>query len=167
LHKRFLKKLCLSAAQSQLFNCYLARRLHDGLLRRVLQGDVMSHYPRGGLFIAEDVPATQTRFDARQIVTTGPIFGRKTFPARGEAAKREADVLAEAGLTTQGFLGFGNVMEGTRRHNLVYVDDLTGSVEEAAVRLTFTLPAGSYATILLREVMKTAVIPGDDEPAAG
>jgi tRNA pseudouridine13 synthase len=166
LHKRFLKKMVLSAAQSLLFNRYLARRLQDGLLRRVLPGDVMSHYPRGGLFVAEDVPATQARFDARQVVTTGPMFGRKTFPARGEAAEREAVILALAGLTPQAFLGFGNLLEGTRRHNLVYVEDLAGTAEGGGVRLEFTLPAGSYATILLREVMKTAAIPGDDETAS-
>jgi tRNA pseudouridine13 synthase len=163
LHKRFLKKLVLSAAQSLLFNRYLARRLQDGLLRHVLPGDVISHYPRGGLFVAEDVPATQERFDARQVVTSGPMFGRKTFPARGEAAEREAALLAEAGLTPQAFLGFGPLLEGTRRHNLVYVDDLQGTAEDGGVRLRFTLPAGSYATILLREVMKTVAIPGDDE----
>jgi len=162
LHKRFLKKLALSAAQSLLLNRYLARRLQDGLLRRVLPGDVTSHYPRGGLFVAEDVPATQARFDARQVVTSGPMFGRKTFPARGEAAEREAAVLAEAGLTAQSFLGFGPLVEGTRRHNLVYVDDLQGAAEEAGVRLNFTLPAGSYATILLREVMKSAVSAEDE-----
>jgi tRNA pseudouridine13 synthase len=163
LHKRFLKKLALSAAQSLLFNRNLARRLQDGLLRRVLPGDVMSHYPRGGLFVAEDVSATQERFDARQIVTTGPMFGRKTFPARGEAAEREATLLAEAGLTAQSFLGFGPLLEGTRRHNLVYVDDLQGATEDEGVRLSFTLPSGSYGTVLLREIMKTEVAAGEDE----
>jgi tRNA pseudouridine13 synthase len=165
LHRRFLKKLVLSAAQSLLFNRYLARRLQDGLLRRVLPGDVMSHYPRGGLFVADDVPATQARFDARQVVTSGPMFGRKTFPARGAAAEREAALLAEAGLTSHSFLGFGPLLEGTRRHNVVYVEDLQGAAEEGGVGLSFSLPAGSYATILLREVMKTAWIAGDDDVA--
>jgi tRNA pseudouridine13 synthase len=43
---------------------------------------------------------------------------------------------------------------GTRRHNLVYFDDLAAPFEPDGLRLTFTLPAGSYATVLLREVMK-------------
>jgi tRNA(Glu) U13 pseudouridine synthase TruD len=30
--------------------------------------------------------------------------------------------------------------------------------------LTFTLPAGSYATVLLREVMKTRAADMDEEP---
>jgi tRNA(Glu) U13 pseudouridine synthase TruD len=43
------------------------------------------------------------------------------------------------------------------------VEDLQGTAKDAGVRLRFTLPAGSYATILLREVMKTATIHADDE----
>src|SRR5262249_15990803 len=93
----FLRKLALSAAQSALFNHYLARRLHDGLLRRVLAGDVMARWPHGGLFVAAEVEQEQARFDARETVSAGPIFGRKTFPAAGEAAAREAAVLAAAG----------------------------------------------------------------------
>jgi tRNA pseudouridine13 synthase len=50
---------------------------------------------------------------------------------------------------------FGKLAQGTRRHNLVYVDDLAATVEPEGVRLTFTLPAGSYATVLLREITRT------------
>jgi tRNA pseudouridine13 synthase len=157
----FLRKLALSAVQSGLFNDYLARRVRDGLLRRVLPGDVMSHWPQGGLFVAEDLAREQERFDARQIVSAGPIFGRKTFPARTEACLREAAVLAEHGLTPASFAGFGKLMQGTRRENLVYVDDLDAAVEPEGVRLSFTLPAGSYATVLLRELTRAADLGGD------
>src|SRR5207248_10818461 len=71
----FLRKLVLSAAQSGLFNHYLAKRLTDGLLRTVLAGDVMAKVPAGGMFVAKDVIQEQARFDAREIVTAGPIFG--------------------------------------------------------------------------------------------
>jgi tRNA pseudouridine13 synthase len=159
----FLRKLALSAAQSALFNHCLARRLGDGLMRRVLPGDVMAKWPFGGLFVAEDLPREQERFDRRETVPAGPIFGRKTFAAAGEAAAREEAALADAGLTRSSFSGFGKLMQGTRRHNLVYVGDLDAAAEPDGVRLTFTLPAGSYATVLLREVMKTDVANGDEE----
>lgn len=161
-HNRFLRKLALSAAQSALFNRYLAKRLEDGLFRRVIPGDVMCKWPMGGMFVAEDVATEQQRFDAREIVTGGPIFGRKTFSAKGEAAEREAGIMAEAGIPSNAFHAFGKLMQGTRRHNLVYVDDLTCNRESEGVRLSFTLPAGSYATVLLREVMKTDVLEEED-----
>ena len=59
--------------------------------------------------------------------------------------------------------GFGKLVQGTRRHNLVYVDDVSAAVEAEGVRLAFTLPAGSYATVLLREVMKTGTAEADEE----
>jgi tRNA pseudouridine13 synthase len=160
----FLRKLALSAVQSLLFNAYLAQRLTDGLMRRVLPGDVMAKWPAGGMFTAEDVAVEQERFDRRETVHAGPMFGRKTFPAKSEAAEREAKVLAAAGFTKESFEGFGKLLQGTRRHNLIYVDDLSATWEHEGLRLTFALPAGSYATVLLREIMKVDV--SDDEPLA-
>jgi tRNA pseudouridine13 synthase len=160
----FLRKLALSAVQSLLFNAYLAQRLTDGLMRRVLSGDVMAKWPAGGMFTAEEVAVEQERFERREIVHAGPIFGRKTFPAKSEAAEREMRILAETGFTRESFEGFGKLLQGTRRHNLIYVDDLTAAWEPEGLRLTFTLRAGSYATVLLREIMKVDV--GDDEPIA-
>ena len=160
----FLKKLALSAAQSALFNHYLGQRLQDGLLRRVLVGDVMAKIPFGGMFVAE-VEREQQRFDAREIVTAGPIVGRKTFPAKDEAAEREAATLSAFQLTPAMFAGFGKLLQGTRRHNLVYVDDLAWEETPDGVRFSFTLPAGSYATVLLRELMKNDVSDADDAAA--
>jgi tRNA pseudouridine13 synthase len=159
----FLRRLALSAAQSALFNFYLARRLQDGLLRTVLSGDVMAKWPFGGMFVARDVAAEQARFDARVTVTAGPIFGRKTFPAADAAAAREAAVLQDAGLNSAAFQGFGKLVQGTRRHNLIYIDDLQAVPEAEGLRCTFTLPAGSYATVLLREITKSDLSDGEEE----
>jgi tRNA pseudouridine13 synthase len=163
LRSPFLRKLALSAAQSALFNHYLSRRLSDSLLRRVLDGDVMAKWPFGGMFVAAAVAREQERFDRRETVSAGPIFGRKTFPAAGEAATREARALADFGLNPSAFGGFGKLLQGTRRHNLIYFDDLTAAEEPEGIRLSFTLPAGSYATVLLREVMKNTAGVTDNE----
>jgi tRNA pseudouridine13 synthase len=162
----FLRKLALSAAQSALFNHYLGGRLNDGLLRRVLAGDVMAKWPFGGMFTAEDVVREQERFESRETVTAGPIFGRKTFPAKGEAGEREAAVLAEAGLPQRAFEGFGKLVQGTRRHNIIYLNDLSAIREPDGVRLGLTLPAGSYATVLLCELMKNASAASDEDASA-
>jgi tRNA pseudouridine13 synthase len=158
----FLRKLALSAAQSALFNHYLGQRLTDRLLRKVLPGDVMAKWPFGGMFVARDVVCEQDRFDRREIVSAGPIFGRKTFAAADEAAARESVTLQAAGLELAAFRAFGKLLQGTRRHNLVYMDDLEATMEAEGVRLTFTLPAGSYATVLLREIMKSPIGEGDE-----
>jgi tRNA pseudouridine13 synthase len=159
----FLRKLALSAVQSWLFNDYLATRLQEGLWRTVVRGDVMAKWPTGGLFVAEDLPTEQARFDRRETVSTGPIFGYKMFASRDDAAAREAAVLARANLTLDQFRGQGKLLTGTRRHNLVYIEDLCWSWEPSGLCMAFSLPAGSYATVLLREIMKTEVEP---EPSA-
>jgi tRNA pseudouridine13 synthase len=163
LRSPFLRKLALSAAQAALFNQVLAARIADGLFRRVLSGDVMAKRPFGGMFVADDVPREQERFDRREIVHAGPIFGRKTFAAAGEAAGRENRVLANANLPANAFSGFGKLVQGTRRHNLVYPDDLEAKVVENGLRLSFVLPAGSYGTVLLQEIMKCAAASADGE----
>jgi tRNA pseudouridine13 synthase len=163
----FLFRFALSAVQSLLFNDYLARRLSDGLFRTVLEGDVMAKWPLGGMFVAKDVPAEQARFDARETVVAGPMFGKKTFPAEGAAAEREAAILKTHNLSPASFAGFGKLVLGTRRHNLIYLDDLAATWEPDGLRLAFTLPAGSYATVLLAEVMKSRVDEADEEEEEG
>jgi tRNA pseudouridine13 synthase len=95
------------------------------------------------------------------------MFGKKTYPAESVAAEREAAVLRDNGLSISSFGGFGKLVLGTRRHNLVYLDDLASAWEPDGLRLSFTLPAGSYATVLLAEVMKTDIAeegePSDDD----
>ncbi len=154
----FLHKLALSAAQSALFNHYLAHRIRDGRYRRVLAGDALSKIPFGGMFVSVDPVADQERFDRREIVTAGPIFGSKTFAVREAAAERESAVLQAFGFTTATFSGFGKLLAGTRRHNLFYLGEPSADVEPFGVRLRFALPAGSYATVFLRELMKRDVV---------
>lgn len=153
----FVYKFALSAAQSVLYNEYLARRLVDNYYRTVLTGDVMMKWPAGGMFVADNGDVEQLRFDARETVTGGPMFGTRTFAAKADAAAREDEVLAHFGLSAATFAGFGKLMGGTRRHNQVYPGGLESTWGPDGLRLAFSLPSGCYATVLLREVMKPAV----------
>lgn len=152
----FVYKFALSAAQSVVFNEVLAHRVGDGLFRTVLPGDVLMKWPAGGLFVSDDVATDQPRFDAREVVTGGPMVGGRLFAAAGEAAARETEALAALGLSAELFAGFGKLLGGTRRHNQVYPESLAADWERDGLRLAFTLPSGCYATVLLREVMKPA-----------
>ena len=112
--------------------------------------------------MAADVALEQSRYDARETVPTGPIFGRKMFAVSADAAAREAAVLEAAGLSPAQFEGLGKVAQGTRRQIAAYVSDLAAISEAEGMRLTFTLPAGSYATILLEEIIKTRIMDRDE-----
>ncbi len=153
-NRRFLHRLALSAAQSWLFNQVLAERLRDGMLDRVLLGDVMQVRESGGLFVVQDVAAEQRRFAVRETVVTGPMFGPKMKPTDGEPAAREQRVLDAAQLTPDAFRRFGHLTDGTRRPMLIWPDDLQVNSTPEGLLFEFSLPSGAYATVLLREFMK-------------
>ena len=87
---------------------------------------------------------------------TGPLFGPKMTAPDAEPAEREAALLASANLPDDAFRRYPKLTTGTRRPYLVTVPDLTVAAEADGLRFTLTLPAGAYATVVLRELMKSA-----------
>lgn len=152
--RKFLLRLALSAVQSQLFNQALAARLAAGTAHAVLPGDVMQVVASGGPFVAEDLEREQARLLAREIVVSGPIFGPKMRQAVGEVGQSEAALLDRSGLSIDAFSRYPNLTPGTRRPYLVWLDELEITQEPDGLRLAFTLPSGSYATVVLREFQK-------------
>ena len=155
IRDRFLRRMALSALQSELFNACLAARIADGLFDRAIDGDVLKKRATGGLFVCEDPATDTTRVQARELDPAGPLPGHSLFAARGEASRREEAVLAAARVDPASFAAGGDEMEGARRPYRIAVEDL--SVEPRApdvLALSFALPKGSYALAVLREVLK-------------
>jgi tRNA pseudouridine13 synthase len=162
--RRFLLRLALSSVQSALFNDVLAKRLDDGLLHTVLAGDVMQVAASGGPFVVEDVPTEQQRFDARETLITGPMFGPEMKRPAAIAAEREQDVLRAWNFEPSAFEQFASLTSGTRRAMLVWPLDLTAEFHERRedsetsesreAVLSFSLPPGAYATSVIREFTK-------------
>ena len=165
--RRFLLRLSLSAVQSDLFNRALADRLTDGLLNKVLDGDVMEVVASGGKFIAADVAAEQPRYDAGETAVTGPMFGLKMRDPTGVSQQREADLLAWSGLGPEHFSKYLNLMTGTRRAYVIRPGELQITPDSAGLRFEFTLPSGVYATTLLREFIKSEDMPVAPESEEG
>src|SRR5262249_19088312 len=94
--------------------------------------------------------------DRGEIVATGPIFGWKMPRPAGEVDAAEHVVLEAEGLTLDSFRRLGGIAEGTRRPFVVRVTDAKWSMQGSMVELSFTLPAGSYATVLPEEVMNSS-----------
>jgi tRNA pseudouridine13 synthase len=109
----------------------------------------------GGVFVVEDPPVEQRRFQAGETVTTGPLFGPKMRQPAGEIAVRESGVLERAGLSPDDFRTFAKLTPGARRAYLVRPADLDIRQEPEGLRIEVALPAGVYATTLLREFQKS------------
>ena len=157
--RKFLLRLALSAVQAAVFNQVLAARVRDGLVHRVMLGDVMQ--PRGSqaCFLVDDAEVEQHRFDQRETVISGPLFGPKMKSSFGEVARREARILQELQLEQSHFQRFKRITRGTRRAYLVWPADLQIELEANGLRFDFCLPSGSYATTFMREFIKATPQP--------
>ena len=151
------KRLFISAYQSSLFNEFLRRRVVDGLIATVVDGDVLAKTTSGGIFTCVDPAVDQERLDAGELVPTGPMYGHKMTspPAGTEAARREAGLLEEQGLSLSSFKRVGKLAQGTRRRLAVPLGDVSvRTAGDRAIEVSFELPSGSYATAVMREVVK-------------
>lgn len=163
---RFARKLHVSTVQSALFNDWLAVRMERGGFDQITRGDLVRKEATGGMFVAEDREDAQARFDLWELSPTGPIFGAKMRWAEHESLTLESDTLARAGLSMDMLDGLKREGPGTRRPARIRVVDPEMSEDSAGLLVTFTLPAGSYATVVLRELLlDTRTMQAlDDEP---
>jgi tRNA pseudouridine13 synthase len=152
----FERKFYVSAYQALLFNRMLEARLRAGALRKALTGDLMRKTDSGGLFLCQEPEVDQPRVEQGEVGPTGPIFGWKMQRPGGEVDAAEQALLTAEGLTLDSFRLLRSIAEGTRRPYSVPVSDARWSIDGSTVELSFTLPAGSYATVLLDEVIKCA-----------
>ncbi|HAU38379.1 MAG TPA: tRNA pseudouridine(13) synthase TruD [Phycisphaerales bacterium] len=152
-----MKRLYVSAFQSEIFNDVLTARL-DGL-DAVLPGDLAEKTDSGGVFPVEDAAREQPRASAFEISATGPIVGYRCNLAEGEPGRIEREILAKYRVTQEDFTRVDHLRaKGTRRAlrfrlgepNLAAWRDARGEF----IEVTFTAPSGCYATVALREIMK-------------
>ena len=147
----FEQKLWSSVLQAEAFNRYLTERLRTGL-GRPLAGEVVRLEGTGSSFVVEDPERELPRWKARDIHPTGPIFGPKMRAARGRPLELEEAAIASVGIRPEARLRLGRHAHGTRRDLLVWPGDpLVVESGAGALVLSFFLPAGSYATELVRE----------------
>ncbi len=153
----------LSALQSELFNRVAAERMARDLLFRVLAGDILKKRESGGLFECTDAAADQERYDRREVIPTGPLFGPEMKRPSGEPAALEAEVLAASGIAEADWARSRTATTGSRRALLLLPEDLTLAADADGVVASFFLPKGSFATVVLGELMGTPAAGAGDE----
>jgi len=160
----------ISAVQSAIFNRVLDRRLCESESRgvdRLIVGDVAWHHDLRTSFlvdqaIAEFENGPGGRVRKRELSPSGPMWGVGMSKAGDIVGRWEQQALDDACLT-QTILKGGPQGEayGSRRSMLARVKEIDVSsgvdVHGSYVRLAFGLPRGSFATIVLREIMKCSL----------
>jgi tRNA pseudouridine13 synthase len=147
-----LLSLLTSAVQSRVFNAVVARRLDT--IDRLVEGDIAMKEINGACFAVQDVSVEQPRVDQFEISPTGPMPGEKMMQPAGVALQTEADAIAGLGLADVKL-----DLKGERRPLRIRPTEtnLSAGIDEFGAHITvaFTLPAGAFATTLLREIMKS------------
>lgn len=174
----------ISALQSAVFNSVLDQRIDGGILGDLLEGDLAWKHGaptdggavtpgRGAVFAvtAKELASGElrSRLDTLEISPSGPLWGRDMKRAEGITGEKERDALRAAGLSIDMFdTAVGGtpgvkspiMLKGARRPLRIPIrnTEIDGGVDEHGnyIRLAFDLPRGSYATIVLREIMKCA-----------
>ncbi|MBE0598753.1 MAG: tRNA pseudouridine(13) synthase TruD [Desulfuromonadales bacterium] len=150
---RKLLRLYLSAYQSKLFDQLLEMRLDT--LDVLWAGDLAFRHDNGACFFVEDPAVEQPRADRLEISPSAPLFGCKVTLARGHAGILEESLLAREELPLAAFrLPAGLSMEGERRPLRVPLREAQVEQEREDLLFSFVLPKGSYATSVLREIIK-------------
>jgi tRNA pseudouridine13 synthase len=142
----------LSAARSLIFNAILAERVGEGRWNRLEAGDVANLDGRGSVFPVELVDAELTQRGASlELHPTAPLPGDDSGIATGALAAREAAVgerFPEAMTVIKAAR-----MRSERRATRVRVANLRHDYQGDTLTISFELPAGSFATTVLREII--------------
>ena len=142
----------LSAARSVIFNAMLAARIGQGSWNRLLAGDVANVDGRGSVFA---VPAPDAELERRcaglDLHPTAPLWGDGEPLSTGEVRSFEEGI---ASCFPEALAVIRQArMNAERRALRMRVRDLTHEYEQDVLRLGFALPAGSFATAVLRELI--------------
>jgi tRNA pseudouridine13 synthase len=164
-----LQRLFVNAAQSFVFNRIVSERMaRDISLWEPVAGDVVCFTDRAvdERFAVPDTDREQRVTERRVSVVskhcargrafvTAPLVGTDTELAAGEPGEIERGVLDDLDLAPADFdLPGAFDSTGTRRAVLVRTR-LGVDVDDDGARFEFALPRGAYATVLLREFLKT------------
>ncbi len=145
-------RFLLSALQAEVFDAVLAAR--SAPLESLEPGDLAMRHDSGGLFLVEDVLREAPRAAAFEISATGPIFGTRMPEPAGAVLARERAVLAAQGIDPGALrLPPGVRLRGARRPLRARPGDAEQGFDGGVLRLCFSLPPGSYASVLVAELL--------------
>ncbi len=154
---RRLLSLFVSAWQSDLFNEVLAKRIDK--IDIVLEGDMAYKHDNGACFRVENPSAEQPRCAAFEISPTGPLLGARMMELTGPAGEIENPILQKTALAPEDYIRIKRYGGAGGRRPLRFLPKnirLTTSRDDHGdfLQLSFELPSGCYATVLLREITK-------------
>lgn len=153
---RFKRSIYLSAARSVMFNDVLSQRVEMNKWASGLPGDVMLLDNSHSYFLATIIDDEITRrLIEHDIHPSGPLWGRGELLSKDIVAELESKLPSKFEIFD---VGLKNArLDQDRRALRLSVKELDWRYEEdnKLLYLSFFLPAGGYATSVLREIVST------------
>ncbi|HEY8586706.1 MAG TPA: tRNA pseudouridine(13) synthase TruD [Rhodanobacter sp.] len=149
------RSILLSAARSHIFNGVLATRVEQGAWDTPLDGEVWSLAGSRSWFGPEPFDDTLAERLARgDIHPSGPLWGQGEPPTTGVVGALEREVAARDGDLVDGLTAAR--MDHERRPLRLLPQELHWRwLADDVLELSFELPAGTYATVVVRELAQT------------
>jgi tRNA pseudouridine13 synthase len=169
-----LQTLFVQAYQSYLFNRFLSERIKNGFsLGKAEVGDYLVNVERSGLPMvnmakiagAENATASNELVKEGKMRVALPLIGTKQRLSQGVMGQIEKQILEEESVETGNFRvaaipatsrrgGLRAVVAPVKNFKMHSVSACAANQRERQTDLSFMLLRGSYATVLLREIMK-------------
>lgn len=154
VRERKKRSFYLSSIRSFLFNVIASQRVSQQLEATVLLGDALQLAGRGSWFVAQndELAQLQERVSQHELMVTAPLPGGNELGSQNDALQFEQAQL----VNYQQFMTLLNQerLESSRRAILVRPQQLNWQwQDEHTLFLQFSLPAGSFATSIVRELI--------------
>ncbi|MCP1374956.1 tRNA pseudouridine(13) synthase TruD [Dyella lutea] len=147
--------LLLSAARSQIFNSVLAERVEQGNWDTALEGEIWALAGSRSWFGPEPFEAAlAARLAQGDIHPTGPLWGEGEPVSRGVVGELECRIAGQWQDLVEG-LAAARMAHDRRALRLLPAGLWWQWLAEDALELQFALPAGAYATTVIRELATT------------
>ncbi|MEM3759847.1 MAG: tRNA pseudouridine(13) synthase TruD [Candidatus Bathyarchaeia archaeon] len=169
-----LRELFPQSYQAYLFNKFLSKRIAVGLpLNKAEVGDYVVSVQRSGLPLltmykiveTENHAEVNNAIEAGRMLLALPLIGFKQKSSQGVQGEIERQILEEEGITPANFK-IKNMPETSQKgelrtaltplnnFQLKEISADSANPSKNMIKISFTLHRGSYATVLLREIMK-------------
>ena len=146
------RSIYISAVRSFLFNQVLSKRVTDESWDRILDGELAMLNGSHSLFICAMPDAELDRRCAEfDIHPSGPLPGKEGLLPDREAARLELNLMEEHAGLVESLKTAG--LKADRRALRVLPGKLEWQLTDDQLTLVFNLPAGAYATSILRELI--------------
>lgn len=152
VHNKFLKGMYYSAARSWLYNVILSKRVEQNNWNIPILGDVMQLNGSKSIFtLNKKQEEIIQRVKDKDLSPASPLPGKTKNKVEGYALSLINEVYSQWQPWLEGLMRHG--LEEDWRANILHPQHLEYTFSENVAELSFTLPAGAYATAVLRELV--------------